>query len=87
VPGPAPSLAATVSATAAAADALAPFYVWLRDVSDSALRGVLPGQAYDTWHAFVHAMVVPMANVSLVRSVRKCIRLEPSCYTCCPDCS
>lgn len=46
----------------------APFYTYLKD-SPEGPRGIVPDQAYDIWHAFVHSMVLPLPNVKLVRVI------------------
>ena len=44
------------------------FYEYIRDPDPPAPRGVLPNQAADIWQSFVLSLVLPMPNVTLVRT-------------------
>jgi Vps16, C-terminal region len=60
------SAGATRRSAEGAAARFAPFYAFLKDPPEAPPRGLVREQAYDTWHAFVHGMVVPLPNVALV---------------------
>jgi hypothetical protein len=59
--------ASSVGGLAEGPDQFAPFYAFLKDPPGGLRRGLVPEQAYDMWHSFVHGMVVPLPNVAMVR--------------------